>query len=138
MRGTQHNRYPKVWYSTEQRRACPHNRGAVAQCRSVVALIRRAYSLTIRSSTGIQLYLLLSLLYCSSSHWQIRVKNNVCPTIRLLRRSFALPRRRGTEHFSYNFYTCSDPFIHLLGSSINLILCLNIFHWKSKQKSNGF
>ena len=26
--------------------------------------------------------------------------------------------RRGTKHFSYNFYTCTNPFIHLLGSSL--------------------
>ena len=30
----------------------------------------------------------------------------------------ALPQRRGTEHFSYNLYTCKNPFIHLLGSSL--------------------
>ena len=43
MRGTQHNRYPKVWYNTEQRcrstiYAYPRNRGVVAQCKSVVTL----------------------------------------------------------------------------------------------------
>ena len=27
-------------------------------------------------------------------------------------------QRRGTKHFSYNFYTCRNPFIHLLGSSL--------------------
>ena len=26
--------------------------------------------------------------------------------------------RRSTEHFSYKFYTCTNPFIHLLGSSL--------------------
>ena len=26
--------------------------------------------------------------------------------------------RRGTKHFSYNFYTCTNHFIHLLGSSL--------------------
>ena len=30
----------------------------------------------------------------------------------------ALPRRRGTKHFSYHLYTCENPFIHLLGSSL--------------------
>ena len=28
------------------------------------------------------------------------------------------PDRRGTKHFSYNLYTCKNPFIHLLGSSL--------------------
>ena len=41
----------------------------------------------------------------------MRERNNVCPTI-------GSPRRRGIEHFSYNFYTCTNPFIHLLGSSL--------------------
>ena len=43
----------------------------------------------------------------------MKARNNVCPTT-----GFALPRWRGTEHFSYNFYTCTNPFIHLLGSSL--------------------
>ena len=30
----------------------------------------------------------------------------------------ALPRQRGTKHFSYNLYTCKSPFIHLLGFSL--------------------
>ena len=30
----------------------------------------------------------------------------------------ASPQGRGTEYFSYNFYTCTNPFIHLLGSSL--------------------
>ena len=30
----------------------------------------------------------------------------------------SLPRWRGTKYFSYNFYTCTNPFIHLLGSSL--------------------
>ena len=30
----------------------------------------------------------------------------------------ASPRWQGTKHFSYNFYTCTNPFIHLLGSSL--------------------
>ena len=30
----------------------------------------------------------------------------------------ASPRRRGIKHFSYNFYTCTNPFIHLIGSSL--------------------
>ena len=40
----------------------------------------------------------------------MRVRNNVCPTN-------GSPRQRGTKHFSYNFSTCTNPFIHLLGSS---------------------
>ena len=39
----------------------------------------------------------------------MRARNNVFPTAGSL-------RRRGTEHFSYNFCTCTNPFIHLLGS----------------------
>ena len=43
MKGTQHNRYPKVRYNTEQRCrsiicAYPRNKGVVAQNRSVVGL----------------------------------------------------------------------------------------------------
>ena len=30
--------------------------------------------------------------------------------------AFASPRQRGTKHFSYNYYICTDPFINLLGS----------------------
>ena len=30
----------------------------------------------------------------------------------------ASPRRQGIEYFSYNCYTCMNPFIHLLGSSL--------------------
>ena len=41
----------------------------------------------------------------------MRARNNVCPTT-----EEASPWRRGIEHFSYNFYTCTNPFIHLLGS----------------------
>ena len=31
---------------------------------------------------------------------------------------FPLSRRRDTKHFSSNFYTCTNPFIHLLRSSL--------------------
>ena len=29
-----------------------------------------------------------------------------------------LPRRQGSEQFYIHLYTCTDPFIHLLGSSL--------------------
>ena len=55
----------------------------VAQCRSVVTLVKRAYSFTIQSSTGIQLYMFLSLLFYSQSHKQIKGKKQCLPNDRI-------------------------------------------------------
>ena len=44
---TQHNRYPKVRYSIEQRRTCPCKRGVVAQYRSAVAQYRSVIAVNI-------------------------------------------------------------------------------------------
>ena len=40
----------------------------------------------------------------------MRARTNVCPNDRIAEAS--------TEHFSYKFCTCTNPFIHLLGSSL--------------------
>ena len=42
----------------------------------------------------------------------MRARNNVCPMTGSPRPS------EGAKHFSYNFYTCTNPFNNLLGSSL--------------------
>ena len=58
----------------------------------------------------------------------MRVRTNVCPMT-------GSPRRRGTKHFSYNFYICTNPFIHFLGFS--LIKCTIVrLNGRAQQKQS--
>ena len=45
----------------------------------------------------------------------------------------ASPRWRGTEHFLYNYYICTDPFIHLFRSSLIKWMIVRI-NGRGKQK----